>query len=327
MFCNSGHVYCADDPLDLKYDKMMQVLCLCHSVQVTNDQFVASSPDEKAILEFCKQQGFVFHGEAPDGTLSVTARGITHTYQKLSELSFDSYRKCMSVIIKDIDEKLHVLSKGAETTMFEACTTGDIGKTEQQITSFANIGLRTLVLGYKSISNEQYTAFNNALETSSQSLVNRAKFVREVYCSMEKDFELVGVTGIEDKLQDDVVSTILDLKSANIKVWMLTGDKKETAINLGHSAGLLTSQNVQLDLCDNSDPRDVTTLISELTAGNIGQDSPSLIIDGKSVSSLHKNTDSWDQFKRLAAKCDTVIACRLSPIQKSQLVRMMKSKL
>ena len=78
---------------------------------------------------------------------------------------------------------------------------------------------------------------------------------------MEKDFDLVGVTGIEDKLQDDVVSTIHDLKLANIKVWMLTGDKKETAINLGHSAGLLNSMNQPIDLCDNSDPRDVTTLV------------------------------------------------------------------
>ena len=118
------------------------------------------------------------------------------------------------------------------------------------------------MLGHKLISEEQFTAFNCALETSSQSLsVNRAKFVREVYCSMEKDFDLVGVTGIEDKLQDEVVSTIQDLKLANIKVWMLTGDKKETAINLGHSAGLLNTMNQPIDLCDNSDPRDVTTLI------------------------------------------------------------------
>ena len=294
---------------------------------------MASSPDEKAILEFCKEKGFIYNGESPDGRIEVTARGITHSYQKLAELSFDSYRKCMSVIIKDIDEKLHVFSKGAETTMFEACVSGDIDKTEQQITSFANIGLRTLVLGYKTISEEQYTAFNDALETSSQSLrLNRAKFIREVYCSMEKDFQLIGVTGIEDKLQDEVVQTIQDLKTAKIKVWMLTGDKKETAINLGHSAGLLTHDSPQIDLCDNSDPRDVTTLIGELVAGNIAgpgtshdSGSPSLIIDGKSVSSLYKVNDSWEHLKRLAAKCQTVIACRLSPIQKSQLVRMMKS--
>ena len=68
----------------------------------------------------------------------------------------------------------------------------------------------------------------------------RAKFVREVYTGMERELTLVGVTGIEDRLQEEVVETIKDLRTARIKVWMLTGDKKETAINLGYSAGLLT---------------------------------------------------------------------------------------
>ena len=91
---------------------------------MNNDQFVASSPDEKAILEFCRKKGFVFKGETNDGRLEVIAKGITYSYQKSAELSFDSYRKCMSVIVKDIDEKIHVFCKGAETTMFEACISG-----------------------------------------------------------------------------------------------------------------------------------------------------------------------------------------------------------
>ena len=85
-------------------------------------------------------------------------------------------------------------------------------------------------------------------------------------------------------------------------------------------------------MCDNSDPRDVTTLIGELVEGHgPGHSSgdpltrPSLVIDGKSVSSLYKDQESWDRLKLLAKRCDTVIACRLSPIQKSQLVRMVKS--
>ena len=93
---------------------------------MTNNQFVASSPDEKAILEFCKEQGFAFQGENSDGRLEINAKGITYYYQKLAELSFDSYRKCMSVIVKDIDEKIHVLCKGAETTMFESCISGKL---------------------------------------------------------------------------------------------------------------------------------------------------------------------------------------------------------
>ena len=208
-------------------------------------------------------------------------------------------------------------------------------KTEQQITSFATQGLRTLVLGQKTITEEEYLAFTASLDLASQSLVNRSKLVREAFTSMEQNFQLVGVTGIEDKLQDEVVSTIQDLKLAKIKVWMLTGDKKETAINLGHSAGLLTTNSSLIDLCDNADPRDVTTLISEIVNGNVATSSseenkvPALVIDGKSISTLLKNSqhpESQEHLKILANRCDTVIACRLSPIQKSQLVRMMKSK-
>jgi len=328
MFCDNGHVFEVEDSPVLKWNHFMTVLCLCHSVQVSEGEFVASSPDEKAILEFCREQNFVFNGEYVDGKLVVTAKGIRHTYEKLAELPFDSFRKCMTVIVKDIDNVIHVLSKGAESTMLEACTSGDIDSTEQYINDFANIGLRTLVLGYKTITMEQYEAFDNALQTSSQSFVNRAKFVREVYQGMERDLQLIGATGIEDKLQDDVVETIQDLKTAGIKVWMLTGDKKETAINLGHSAGLLSANCALIDLCDNSDPRDVTTLIAEVAEENsntIDGKTPSLVIDGKSVASLFKNTESLKHLEKLASKCETVIACRLSPIQKSQLVRMMKS--
>ena len=335
-FCDGGRAYTVEEVGELKWNKFMQILCLCHSVQVTNNEFVASSPDEKAILEFCKDQGFEFLGETLDGRLEVNARGITHVYEKMHELTFDSFRKCMSVIVKDIDNTLHVFSKGAETTMFAACTRSDVTKTEQQLTSFARLGLRTLVLGHKTISEDEHKSFTNSMEIASQSLVNRAKLIREAYTTMEQDFELIGVTGIEDKLQDEVVSTIQDLKLAKIKVWMLTGDKKETAINLGHSAGLLTSQSSLIDLCDNADPRDVTTLISEIVNGNVATSStegnkvPALVIDGKGVTTLLKNSqhpESQEHLKILAAKCDTVIACRLSPIQKSQLVRMMKSEL
>ena len=152
---------------------------------------------------------------------------------------------------------------------------------------------------------------------------------------MERGYNLLGATAVEDKLEEGVRETLVNLGLAGISVWILTGDKKETAINLGHSAGLLTSNSSLIDLCDNADPRDVTTLISEIVNGNVATSSseenkvPALVIDGKSVSTLLKNSqhpESQQHLKVLASRCDTVIACRLSPIQKSQLVRMMKSK-
>ncbi len=126
--------------------------------------------------------------------------------------------------------------------MFKACTSGNIDKASEEIDCFANMGLRTLAVGYKTINEDQLNSFLESLAGASTSIVNRAKYVREVYEELEQGLELLGATGIEDKLQDDVPETIYALKKAGVRIWMLTGDKKETAINAGHSAG--KNQNV-----------------------------------------------------------------------------------
>ena len=121
--------------------------------------------------------------------------------------------------------------------MFVACTSGNIDKTSEEIDCFANMGLRTLAVGHKTINEDQLKNFLESLAGASTSIVNRTKYVREVYEELEQNLELLGATGIEDKLQDDVPETVYALKKAGIRIWMLTGDKKETAINAGHSAG------------------------------------------------------------------------------------------
>ena len=59
---------------------------------------------------------------------------------------------------------------------------------------------------------------------------------------MEKNLTLLGATVIEDRLQDLVPETLADLLKANIKVFMLTGDKLETAENIGKSCNLVTEE-------------------------------------------------------------------------------------
>jgi magnesium-transporting ATPase (P-type) len=120
-----------------------------------------------------------------------------------------------------------------------------------------------------------------------------------------------------------VVETIYDIRRAGIHIWMLTGDKKETAVNLAHSAGILRQEGGRLvDLCDTQDPRDTATLLEEVE----GVDNLSLVIDGKSLTGLFRNPSSVKQLQALSMRCETVVACRLSPIQKSQLVRLVKGE-
>jgi phospholipid-translocating ATPase len=110
---------------------------------------------------------------------------------------------------------------------------------------------------------------------------------------------------------------------------MLTGDKKETAVNLAHSAGILRQTSRLLDLCDTADPRDAATLLEEAATAAAGGDEQqqSLVIDGKSLTALFRSPVSVKQLQRLSMRCETVVACRLSPIQKSQLVRLVKGEI
>lgn len=210
--------------------------------------FVASSPDEKALLGACKEADFVFLGCTLTGAMSVNLQGEMAVFQKLEELEFDSFRKCMSMIVRDPKGQIHVLTKGAESAMLCMCDSGPLADVADAVDVFARRGLRTLVFGHKSVTEDEYKRFSAALETARQSIVNRGKFVRDVYAEIESGMTVVGATGIEDRLQEDVVETIAKVKAAGIIPWMLTGDKKETAINLGQAAGLMPVINAKITI-------------------------------------------------------------------------------
>ncbi len=185
-------------------------MTLCHSVEVNNGHFVASSPDEKAILETCSWAGFKFEGNAiltrhriklkscetrldtgeqPDGTATINAKGQSHTYKKMAELQFDSFRKCMSVIVRpkynsgvsnhnnedegEEEDLIYVFVKGAESSVLPICVGGPVEETKMIVDHFANEGLRTLVYAYKTISREEFNRFSEKLDVARQSIVNR----------------------------------------------------------------------------------------------------------------------------------------------------------
>ena len=277
-YCSNATLFDAKDlsHVSQKYDKLIMAMILCHSVEVTRGDasntdgfasifhsfneplhFVASSPEEKATLEALKSSGYEFLGVEPNGHVHVCIRGKRITYKRLAELPFDSYRKCMTVIIKEtnideptssnalrVNETIHVFTKGAECVILPACVTPSpdandiLGQTQVIVNNYASEGLRTLVYAYKQLTRMEFESFTTQLEHAKQSFVNRATFVRDTYHQIESNgLHLLGVTAIEDKLQEDVAETIDKLGRAGITTWMVTGDKKETAVNLGHASG------------------------------------------------------------------------------------------
>ena len=315
---------------DEPYNLLMMGMTLCHSVQYTSGHFVASSPDEQAIVEACSRADFSFCGEELDGTVTISAKDNVYSYKKLVELQFDSYRKCMSVIVRpkhtSDEDIIYVFVKGAETSVLPSCTSGPIEETKLIVDQLAKDGLRTLVYAFKVITREELNIFSEKLEVAKQSIVNRIKYIREIYKEMEKDLTLLGATGIEDKLQEQVVPTIKKLHKAGIITWMLTGDKKETAINMAHAVGMIDSSVDLIDLCEVLDRKSLYTLMDEVFKSQQSNChiKPCLIIDGKAISAISKSLTYKIKLSAISVKCHSIVACRLSPVQKSQLVAMMK---
>lgn len=104
---------------------------------------------------------------------------------------------------------------------------------------YAKEGLRTLLFVEKVVSEEEYTEWMLEYNKANLSLIDRDLEVERVCKKIETNFDLVGSTAIEDKLQEGVPETIRHIKKAGIKLWVLTGDKIETAVNIGYSCGLL----------------------------------------------------------------------------------------
>uniref|UniRef100_A0A803SMU8 Phospholipid-transporting ATPase n=1 Tax=Anolis carolinensis TaxID=28377 RepID=A0A803SMU8_ANOCA len=223
------------------------LLALCHTVMVDNSDgelnYQAASPDEGALVTAARNFGFVFLSRTQN-TITISEMGTVKTYDVLAILDFNSDRKRMSVITREPNGAIRLYCKGADTVIYERLHRNDPQKqtTERALDIFASETLRTLCLCYKDISNEEYEAWNKKFMAASVALRNRDEALDKVYEEIEQNLILLGATAIEDKLQDGVPETISKLSKADIKIWVLTGDKKETAENIGFSCELLTDE-------------------------------------------------------------------------------------
>lgn len=156
-----------------------------------------------------------------------------------------------SVIVRCLNsDRLLVLTKGAEDSIFSICTTGNIQETNAILRDFSQKGWRTLALAYKEITSEEYELFRSDITAAMNDINNRDERLLDVYKSIERGLSLIGSTAVEDRLQDGVAFTLESLRAAGIKVWVLTGDNRETAINISNSCKHFSEQMEKLQLTD-----------------------------------------------------------------------------
>ncbi|XP_052890781.1 phospholipid-transporting ATPase ID isoform X2 [Anopheles moucheti] len=232
-----------------------RLLALCHTVMAEEKNgkldYQAQSPDEAALVSAARNFGFVFKSRAPN-SITIEVMGRTEEYELLSILDFNNVRKRMSVVLRR-NNTIILYCKGADSVIYDRLGPNqhDLkARTQEHLNKFAGEGLRTLVLAERRLTKEFYESWLVRQREAALSLDGREDKLGAIYEEIECDMQLVGVTAIEDKLQDGVPQTIANLQLAGIKIWVLTGDKQETAINIGYSCQLLTDDMVDVFVID-----------------------------------------------------------------------------
>uniref|UniRef100_A0A8C9MT64 Phospholipid-transporting ATPase n=1 Tax=Serinus canaria TaxID=9135 RepID=A0A8C9MT64_SERCA len=317
-----------DHPTAVHIQEFLTLLAVCHTVvperQGNTIIYQASSPDEGALVKGAKKLGYVFTGRTPHSVIiDAVSGGCAGKY-----FYFNSNRKRMSVIVRTPSGQLRLYCKGADNVIFERLSKDSqyMEQTLCHLEYFATEGLRTLCIAYADLSEKSYREWLNVYNESSTVLKDRTQKLEECYEIIEKDLLLLGATAIEDRLQAGVPETIATLIKAEIKIWILTGDKQETALNIGYSCRLI-SQSMSLILV-NEDSLDATraSLTQHCTSlgESLGKENDiALIIDGHTLK-YALSFEVRQSFLDLALSCKAVICCRVSPLQKSEIVDMVK---
>ncbi|KAJ1560499.1 hypothetical protein HK405_006880 [Cladochytrium tenue] len=332
--------------------------------------YQSSSADEVALVQAARDMFFTLKSRNPIG-VSVNIMNSTSDidYRLLQTIEFTSDRKRMTTIYRYPNGRIVLLCKGADNIIIERLRNStpdpsdpefDVHKrTMDDLADYSLQGLRTLVYAYRILDVPEYEAWAAKFEAAATAVQNREAKIAAVAEEIECNLILLGVTAIEDRLQDGVPETIEKLRRANIRVWMLTGDKTETAINIGHTCNLIkkTSEVIRItedDAAGSKDPHAVVGLVDAAiekfmafqeqqlkpaSGAELGtaKDHSVLVIDGRTLTKLQQadgvdphskkpRSKTMRRFVALAVAVDNVVCCRFSPAQKALLVSVVKDR-
>ncbi|KAJ2125846.1 putative aminophospholipid-translocase [Coemansia sp. RSA 720] len=330
---------------------MVESLALCHNVTPAEESapaadggthddragvavskpmaYQASSPDEVAIVKWTEHVGVVLAERTLstitlrlDALLPEEQRGHSTapllTYDILQVFPFTSESKRMGIVVQSrLSGDMYFIQKGADAVMTRIVEYNDW--LDEECGNMARDGLRTLVVGRKRLSRQAYARFEQAYTQARASVVGRAEAMRQAVADhLESDLELLGLTGVEDRLQDHVRTTLELLGNAGVRVWMLTGDKVETATCVAVSARLVRRGQLVHVISGLRSASEVSAALETLrTLGDC-----CMVIDG---DSLQVALDFYrDEFVRIAAALPAVVCCRCSPTQKADVVRVLQ---
>ncbi|CAF1120882.1 unnamed protein product [Adineta ricciae] len=353
---------------DRNVHRFFTLLSVCHTVMSEEKDgeiiYQAQSPDDDALVSASRAFGFMFL-DRTQNSITVRFGDREETYDLLHILDFDNDRKRISVIVKQ-HGRIFLYCKGADSKIEERLDPSERGLmaiTNDHLHQFATNGLRTLCLAYKELHESDYEIWAKKLHAATTSMDRRDEKVSKAYEEIEKNLKLLGATAIEDKLQDGVPECIERLTSAGIKIWVLTGDKLETARNIGLSCRLLTDAMVLYNIEEDTEDavkeklrrirNDMIRKIEQLFNVQIEDKTKRLNwkdwgIDVMNFDQHRKSTQQTERdeeafqgfgllitgsallfalneglkmkFLEISTMCQAVICCRVTPLQKAQVV-------
>ncbi|XP_069049828.1 phospholipid-transporting ATPase IG isoform X2 [Lepisosteus oculatus] len=362
-----------------KEDLFLRALCLCHTVQVKESPpvdgvdtvdgvdmvdgdasgpeecgYIASSPDEVALVKGAMKYGFAFQGQEGKIMKVLNRSNDVEEYELLQVLNFDPVRRRMSVIVRGSGGDVFLFCKGADSSVFPRVQPEEVERIRIHVERSATEGYRTLCVAYKKLSPEEYERVNAGLTEARLALQDREEKLAQVYDLVETDMSLIGATAVEDRLQEQAAETMEALHGAGMKVWVLTGDKMETAKSTCYACRLFRRNTELLELTvrtlEQGGQRREEQLLELLQDYHkrAVQDAPrgkegvarswsagiqefGFIVDGATLSLVLKSSEtSGDSrykslFLQICQNCMAVLCCRMAPLQKAQIVKMVKN--
>ena len=316
-------------------------LSLCHTVLIDNKkrkekgllEYQCSSPDEKALVYFARSQGYILKNKSLDNIITLEISGKEKKFELLNTLEYTSERKRMSVIVKTEDNKYMVYAKGADSMIELLLCNEDknsqiLNKTKEYLKLFSVNGLRTLMIAYKEIPEDYYQKWNEEYKKIKTNVNHTEEDLYKLYNEMEKNFKLIGSTAIEDELQDNVGEIINDIMITGIRVWMLTGDKLDTAKNIAISCKLFKEDMKIMEIKEHATVDRLKSQLKVMLNDNVFKDdliNVGLLIGGEELEKIFADNELLNLFFELSVNCLSVVCSRVSPKQKGQLVNLIKS--
>lgn len=312
--------------------EMIRALVMCHScmAQKKNNscqiKYSGQSPDEVAILKGLRSLGLDFLGDLADKrTYNSMTQGI-FKFPKVLDMEFSSERAMQSIVFRDERTGLYFMyCKGSDTKIMSICNDA-VPKLKAQALKvadeFSRLGYRTLFYGFRYFTEEQWTSISSSygkIKNKENGCMTMNEFCANL---LETNVYFLGFVVIQDELQAEVSECIEKLRNAEIKLWVVTGDKFETAITISKSASVVSENENLVRLKNGNDPAFLDLFFEEIR--DLAKDDFSIVIDMSNFSMTL--FAEHPELKEIFLKARSVICSRSSPLVKGQLVKLLKKE-